>query len=46
MQFEVRRGFDEESEVKCPNCGEKARQVLHPSPIFFKGGGFSKTYRG
>jgi len=46
LRFEVRRSFDDKSKITCPKCGGKAQQLFHPVPIFFKGGGFSTTYRG
>jgi putative FmdB family regulatory protein len=42
-QFEVRRGFYDESEVICPRCKVGARRILSPVPIVFKGQGFYTT---
>lgn len=43
FRFEVRRGFNDESDVSCPRCQSQARRVFHPVPIIFKGSGFYVT---
>ncbi|MFC1984309.1 FmdB family zinc ribbon protein [Chloroflexota bacterium] len=41
--FERKQRFDEEPIAICPECKEKARRVLHSTPIIFKGSGFYVT---
>lgn len=41
--FEVRQGFKDKPQAKCPKCKEAARRVFHPTPIIFKGSGFYIT---
>ncbi len=43
FKFEVRRGFNDSSDVSCPQCSSPARRVFHPVPIIFKGSGFYVT---
>ena len=38
--FEVRQGFDDKPVAVCPACKGKARRILYPAPIIFKGSGF------
>ncbi len=40
---EVRHGFNESYEGKCPVCGGELRRVFNPAPIVFKGSGFYVT---
>ena len=42
-QFELRCGFNDESELSCPECKGKMRRVLSAVPIIFKGPGFYVT---
>jgi putative FmdB family regulatory protein len=42
-RFEVKQGFHDKPEAKCPQCQETARRVFHPAPIIFKGSGFYVT---
>ncbi|OGO06870.1 MAG: FmdB family transcriptional regulator, partial [Chloroflexi bacterium RBG_13_57_8] len=42
-RFEVRQGFTDKPQAKCPKCKEKARRIFHPTPIIFKGSGFYVT---
>ncbi len=43
FHFERRQRFDAEPVATCPKCQEKARRVLHPIPVIFKGSGFYIT---
>ncbi len=40
---EVRHGFDEAYEGRCPQCGAALKRVFNPAPIVFKGSGFYVT---
>jgi putative FmdB family regulatory protein len=42
-KFEVRRGFNDTTEVTCPRCQCRAERVFSPVPIIFKGSGFYVT---
>ena len=42
-RFELKRSFDEDSPVSCPQCGGTVQRVFSPVPIIFKGGGFYST---
>ncbi len=42
-QYEKREGFDAPARQKCPNCGKRARRVLHAASVVFKGSGFYIT---
>ena len=42
-RFEVRQGFHDKPQAKCPQCQKKAKRVFHPSLIIFKGSGFYVT---
>ena len=42
-RFEVRQGFKDKPQAKCPRCQETARRVFQPTPIIFKGSGFYIT---
>jgi putative FmdB family regulatory protein len=42
-RFEVKQGFNDKPQAKCPRCKEIARRVFHPTPIIFKGSGFYVT---
>jgi putative FmdB family regulatory protein len=46
LTFEVKRSFENGAKVVCPKCEREVKQKYYPAPIFFKGGGFSTTYRG
>ena len=43
FQFELKRGFSENSPVTCPKCGGDTRRIFSPVPIIFKGSGFYCT---
>ena len=43
LRFELKRRFNESSEVSCPRRQGKVRQVFSPVPIIFKGPGFYVT---
>ncbi|UCD09893.1 MAG: FmdB family transcriptional regulator [Dehalococcoidales bacterium] len=46
-RFELRRSFNDESEVLCPDCKCTATRIFSPVPIIFKGSGFYVTdHRG
>lgn len=42
-RFELKRRFDEDSPVSCPQCGGRARRIFSPVPIIYKGSGFYST---
>jgi len=42
-RFEKRQGFDAAPVAECPCCEGKARRILHPAPLLFKGSGFYIT---
>ncbi len=42
-RFEVKQGFKDKPQAKCPQCKATARRVFHPTPIIFKGSGFYIT---
>jgi putative FmdB family regulatory protein len=42
-RFELRRSFNDESEVLCPDCKCVATRIFSPVPIIFKGSGFYVT---
>jgi putative FmdB family regulatory protein len=42
-RFERRQSFDAEPVAMCPECGGKARRVIHSIPVIFKGSGFYIT---
>lgn len=41
--FDLRRGFDDESVTKCPECNGKAHRLFTAVPIIFNGSGFYVT---
>lgn len=43
LRLELKRGFDEESPVACPQCGSNTRRIFSPVPVIFKGSGFYST---
>ena len=42
-RFEVKQGFSDKPQAKCPQCKGVARRVFLPTPIIFKGSGFYIT---
>ncbi len=42
-RFELRQGFDEIPEARCPLCDEIACRMFSPTPLIFKGSGFYIT---
>jgi putative FmdB family regulatory protein len=42
-RFEIQRGFHEEGEVCCPECGGKGQRIYTSPPLIFKGSGFYVT---
>ncbi len=42
-RFEKKQKFDAEPVALCPKCRGKAKRVIHPTPIIFKGSGFYVT---
>jgi putative FmdB family regulatory protein len=43
FRFERRQGFHDKPVARCPKCQGKARRVIHPAPVIFKGKGFYST---
>ncbi len=41
--FDLIRGFNDESDVSCPECGCRAHRIFTPVPVIFKGSGFYVT---
>jgi putative FmdB family regulatory protein len=41
--FDVRRGFNDESIARCPECSGKAHRLFSAVPIIFNGSGFYVT---
>ena len=46
LKFERKQSFNDTSEVRCPKCQGEVQRIIFPTPIIFKEGGFSTTYRG
>ena len=42
-RFELKRSFNENNPVSCPQCGGDTQPVFSPVPIIFKGSGFYTT---
>ena len=42
-RFELKRSFDDDSPVSCPQCEGGARRVFSAVPVIFKGSGFYVT---
>lgn len=43
FQFELKRGFKDDSPVSCPKCQGQTRRLFSPVPIILKGSGFYST---
>jgi putative FmdB family regulatory protein len=41
--FELIRGFNDDGDVSCPECGCDAQRIFSPVPVIFKGSGFYVT---
>lgn len=39
-RFEKKQSFFDEPVANCPNCSGKAKRIICPAPIIFKGSGF------
>ena len=42
-RFELKQSVSDSTTAKCPQCKGKARRVIYPAPIIFKGSGFYVT---
>ena len=42
-RFELKKGFNEASGAKCPECKGKANRIITSVPVIFKGSGFYVT---
>ena len=42
-RFELKKGFNEVSSAKCPECKGKAERIITSVPVIFKGSGFYVT---
>ena len=42
-RFELKRSFDEDTPVSCPQCECEVQRVFSPVPVIFKGSGFYVT---
>jgi putative FmdB family regulatory protein len=42
-RFELKKGFNEDSGAKCPECKGKANRIITSVPVIFKGSGFYVT---
>ena len=42
-RFELKKGFNEASAAKCPECKGKADRIITSVPVIFKGSGFYVT---
>ena len=43
FRFDKKQRFHDNPVTVCPKCQGKARRILHPTPIIFKGSGFYVT---
>lgn len=41
--FELKQGFQADTQAPCPQCGGDSRRIFLPAPIIFKGSGFYVT---
>jgi len=42
-QFELKKSFNEDTHVPCPQCGGSTHRIFSPAAIIFKGSGFYCT---
>ena len=42
-RFELKQGFHDKPQAKCPRCKGAARRIFQATPIIFKGSGFYVT---
>ena len=42
-RFELKRSFNDNGHVSCPNCQGETQQIFTSVPIIFKGSGFYST---
>ncbi len=42
-RFELKRSFNDNTKVCCPQCEGDAQRIFSPVPIIFKGPGFYST---
>ena len=45
-KFEIKRDFNEDSEVCCPECQGQGRRMFSPITVIYKGSGFYTTDYG
>ncbi len=43
FQFELKRGFKDDSPVSCPKCQGQIQRLFSPVPFILKGSGFYST---
>ena len=43
LAFELRQGYDAESEQPCPRCRNTAKRTFHPVGVIYRGSGFYTT---
>ena len=43
LQFEVRHGYDAETQQECPSCKGIGQRQFHASAVIYKGTGFYST---
>ena len=43
FQFELKRGFKDDSPVSCPKCQGQIQRLFSPVPFILKGSGFYNT---
>ena len=42
-RFELRKSFNDDTLVSCPQCGCETQRIFSPVPVIFKGSGFYST---
>ena len=45
-RFDLRQGFDADTVTVCPTCKTKARRIIRPPAVHYKGSGFYTTDYG